>query len=304
MIMERNRNFTEGKFPIDVLWMDIEWAQQYSEWDGYEYFFFNPQNFTDSEIEQMNAEVEASDRHLTVIVDPHIKASHEYPVFADGLNYEKNSTSDNLVNVFVKSADLATTYLGDCWPSTSAYIDFLNENAQSYWGSWFNYDKFRGSNSRYHFWNDMNEPSVFDTDSKTMPLEQMHCKADGSCYQHRDVHNAYGALHSRSSFRGLLERDNNTLRPFVLTRSWHMGSQKFGAYWTGDNNAENSEVQGSMIMIIQNSIAGVHFGGADIPGFAGEPTDDLYVQFYQMGIYYPFMRAHSTLENQNREPWL
>lgn len=26
MIMERNRNFTEHKFPVDVLWMDINWA--------------------------------------------------------------------------------------------------------------------------------------------------------------------------------------------------------------------------------------------------------------------------------------
>jgi alpha 1,3-glucosidase len=26
MIMERNRNFTKYEFPVDVLWMDIEWA--------------------------------------------------------------------------------------------------------------------------------------------------------------------------------------------------------------------------------------------------------------------------------------
>jgi alpha-glucosidase (family GH31 glycosyl hydrolase) len=26
MIIERNRNFTDFKFPVDVLWMDIEWA--------------------------------------------------------------------------------------------------------------------------------------------------------------------------------------------------------------------------------------------------------------------------------------
>ena len=26
MIMERNKNFTEFGFPLDVLWMDIEWS--------------------------------------------------------------------------------------------------------------------------------------------------------------------------------------------------------------------------------------------------------------------------------------
>jgi len=47
MLMERNRNFTEHKFPVDMLWADIEWSDQYSE-GAYEYFVFNPQNFTSS----------------------------------------------------------------------------------------------------------------------------------------------------------------------------------------------------------------------------------------------------------------
>jgi len=93
----------------------------------------------------------------------------------------------------------------------------------------------------------MNEPSVFSTNSKTLPLETLHKKASGAVYEHRDVHNAYGALQQRSSFKGMLERDNNTLRPFVLTRSFFMGSQKFSAFWTGDNNSIQAEVGGSVI---------------------------------------------------------
>jgi mannosyl-oligosaccharide alpha-1,3-glucosidase len=88
----------------------------------------------------------------------------------------------------------------------------------------------------------MNEPSVFSTDTHTMPLEMLHWKADGRSFEHRDIHNAYGALHQRSSFRGLLKRDNEQLRPFVLTRSFFLGSQKFGAFWTGDNNAIEEEL--------------------------------------------------------------
>ena len=26
IMIDRNRNFTEHKFPVDVLWMDIQWA--------------------------------------------------------------------------------------------------------------------------------------------------------------------------------------------------------------------------------------------------------------------------------------
>ena len=90
-------------------------------------------------------------------------------------------------------------------------------------------------------WNDMNEPAVFDRLDGTFPPEIAH-DGDAGRVWHEEVHNAYGALHQRSSFRGLLKRDNNTQRPFVLTRSFFLGSQKFGAYWTGDNRSVFEEV--------------------------------------------------------------
>lgn len=82
-----------------------------------------------------------------------------------------------------------------------------------------------------------------------------------------------------------------------------MGSQKYGAFWTGDNVATNDEVQGSVTMLLQLGVSGHPFGGADVPGFYGDVTDDLYVQFYQLGAWYPFFRAHSHINYQNREPW-
>lgn len=197
-----------------------------------------------------------------------------------------------------------TPFYGDCWPGNSTWIDFLNENAQNYWGSLFNYNKFNGSNYLYSFWNDMNEPAVFSTDTHTMIPDAIHVKADGTELTHREVHNAYGGLHQRSSFRGLLERDSNTRRPFVLTRSFFLGSQKFGTYWTGDNRAVYEELQGSLSMILQLGNAGHPFGGSDVPGFYGEPTEDLWVMFYQLGMYYPFFRAHTHIDYPNREPWL
>ena len=41
ILMDRNRDFTEYGFPLDVVWSDIEWAQQNSTDGGYEYFKFN-----------------------------------------------------------------------------------------------------------------------------------------------------------------------------------------------------------------------------------------------------------------------
>lgn len=180
MIMERNRNFTDFGFPVDVLWMDIEWSQQNSEVGGYEYFVFNPQNFTNGEIWQMNSEIEAENRRIVVIVDPHIKVSHEYSLYADGMVLQDRADPDSgdMTNIFVRTPDFKTFY-GDCWPGNSTWIDFLNENAQEYWGSYFSYEKFHGSSYLYYFWNDMNEPAIFSTDTETMPLDNLHWKADG-----------------------------------------------------------------------------------------------------------------------------
>lgn len=72
-IMERNFNFTDFQFPVDVLVMDIQWADNYTDPAGYEYFRFNPQNFTDTDLAKMNAQVQASGRYMTTILDPHIK---------------------------------------------------------------------------------------------------------------------------------------------------------------------------------------------------------------------------------------
>lgn len=46
-------------------------------------------------------------------------------------------------------------------------------------------------------------------------------------------------------------------------------------------------------MILQLGNAGHPFGGSDVPGFLGNPDDDLFIMFYQLGAWYPFFRAHS-----------
>ena len=57
-------------------------------------------------------------------------------------------------------------------------------------------------------------------------------------------------------------------------------------------------------MLLSLSISGHPFGGADVPGFYGEPTDDIYISFYQLGAWYPFFRAHTHIDFPNRDPWL
>ena len=68
-----------------------------------------------------------------------------------------------------------------------------------------------------------------------MPKYLIHVMSDAKLVMHRNVHNAYGLMMSKATYDGLLKRDEGQQRPFVLTRSVFLGSQKYAAKWTGDN---------------------------------------------------------------------
>lgn len=70
----------------------------------------------------------------------------------------------------------------------------------------------------------MNEPAVFLGPEGTMPKSNLHGEAE-----HRDVHNLYGMLMQKATYMGLIERSNGKDRPFVLSRSFYAGTQKWGA---------------------------------------------------------------------------
>lgn len=126
----------------------------------------------------------------------------------------------------------------------------------------------------------MNEPSVFGGPEGTLPKDSLHILTDGTAIQDKDVHNTYGHLMSKATYEGLFMRDKGNLRPFILTRSVFLGSQKYAAKWTGDNRALYDELSVSINQILSLGIAGITFTGADIPGFYGQPSEDLYRMFY------------------------
>ena len=116
-------------------------------------------------------------------------------MYADGLALEAGQQqAGNYTSIFIKKSKNNKPFEGICWPWLSVWMDFLNENGQKYWESLFSYEKFLGQSSIYNFWNDMNEPSVFSTLAKTVPMGSLHYKIDGQAVEHRDIHNAYGAL--------------------------------------------------------------------------------------------------------------
>ena len=102
------------------------------------------------------------------------------------------------------------------------------------------------------FWNDMNEPSIFEVASKTMPLDTVHRIEEPGfstrTASHAEMHNVYGMLNSRATYEGLLRLAPDQ-RPFVLTRASYAGGQRYAATWTGDNTSSWEQLHLSISML-------------------------------------------------------
>ncbi|KAJ1103969.1 hypothetical protein NDU88_001385 [Pleurodeles waltl] len=273
--------FDEHDIPYDVIWLDIDHTndKRYFTWD--KVTFPHPR--------QMQDVLREKKRKLVVISDPHIKVDLKYSVYAEAKD-KGYFVKDN------KNKD----FVGICWPGSSCYLDFTNPDVQKWYSSLFAFEAYKDSTDILFIWNDMNEPSVFKAPELTMPKSNIHHGG----WEHRDVHNLYGFYQQMASAEGLIQRSGGKERPFVLTRSFFAGSQRYGAVWTGDNTAEWGYLKITIPMLLTISISGISFCGADVGGFIGDPEPELLVRWYQAGAYQPFFRGHATKDTKRREPWL
>nr|XP_031528761.1 neutral alpha-glucosidase C isoform X1 [Vicugna pacos] len=273
--------FDEHDIPYDVMWLDIEHTE------GKRYFTWDKKRFPNPK--RMQELLRSKKRKLVVISDPHIKVDPNYSVYAKAKEQ----------GFFVRNHD-GGDFEGVCWPGLSSYLDFTNPKVREWYSSLFAFSVYQGSTDILHVWNDMNEPSVFRGPELTMQKNAIH---HGN-WEHRELHNIYGFYQQMATAEGLIQRSKGKERPFVLTRSFFAGSQKYGAVWTGDNTAEWSYLKISVPMLLTLSITGISFCGADVGGFIGNPEAELLVRWYQAGAYQPFFRSHATKNTRRREPWL
>ncbi|KAK6755670.1 hypothetical protein RB195_014197 [Necator americanus] len=281
-VAQVNENFDVYDIPMDVIWLDIEHT------DGKKYFTWDPHKF--SHAKQMIDGLHVKGRKMVTIIDPHIKKDDGYFVYKDAKD----------LGLYVKKSDGATDFEGHCWPGTSSYLDFLNPETRKYWAAQFAFDRYVGSTPQLFTWNDMNEPSVFSGPEVTMDKDCLHFGG----VEHRELHNIYGFMVHSSTFQGQLDRTGGKDRPFVLTRSGFIGTQRTAAIWTGDNTAEWGHLAIAAPMLLSLSISGVPFVGADVGGFFGNPDEQLLTRWYQTAAFQPFFRAHAHIDTKRREPWL
>lgn len=281
-VREVAKGFRERSIPADVIWMDIDYM------DGFRVFTFDPVDFPDPR--GLNSDLHSMGFRSVWMLDPGIKADPDYFVYKLG----------SMHDVWVQTAEGAP-YVGDVWPGPCVFPDYTNADVRAWWGGLVRSFAKLGVDG---LWNDMNEPAVFNVESKTMPLDNVH-RADaelGGVGTHAQYHNIYGMQMVRATRDGYMDAFPER-RPFVLSRANYIGGQRYAATWSGDNTADWYHLESSVPMVINLGLSGNPFTGPDIGGFAGNGDGPMFARWMGVGALLPFARGHTGKENIDKEPW-
>jgi alpha-glucosidase len=274
------------KIPSDVVYLDIDYQ------DRNRPFTVNSKTFPN--FPGLVSDLRKQHFHLVNITDLHIAHVPDQGYAP----YDTGHAGDH----FVKKPD-GSEFVGIVWPGPAVFPDFTRAQTREWWGSLYHQFVQDGVAG---FWNDMNEPSVFDGPDKTMPLNTVHrIEEPGFATRtatHAEIHNIVGLENARGTFEGLLKLRPDE-RPFVLTRATYAGGQRYGFTWTGDNSATWNHLRLATQMALNLGISGISFVGADIGGFNGSPSPALLTRWVELAAFSPLCRDHATKGSLPHEIW-
>ena len=286
-IREIADRFRADKIPSDVLYLDIDYQ------DRNRPFTVDAQTFPN--FPGLVSDLRKQHFHLVLITDLHIAR-------APNQGYAPYDTGE-AGNNFVKKAD-GGEFVGIVWPGPAVFPDFTRARTRDWWGGLY---KEFAKNGVAGFWNDMNEPAVFDGPGKTMPLDNIHrIEEPGFATRtatHSEIHNIVGLENARATYDGLLKLRPNE-RPFVLTRATFAGGQRYGFTWTGDNSSTWNHLRLATQQLLNLGLSGISFVGDDIGGFNGSPPPDLLTRWIEVGAFNPMFRDHTTKGSLMQEVWV
>ena len=270
----------ELKIPCDAIYLDIDYMDGFRcfTWDKEK--FPNPKGLVDT--------LKAKGFQTMVIIDPGIKKDKDYSVFQEGL--EKGYFCKRIDGHYVE---------GKVWPGDCYFPDFTRPEVREWWAGL--YKGLIEETGIAGVWNDMNEPALFEVESKTFPLDVLH-DYDGHQTGHRKAHNIYGMQMARATAEGV-KKFRNGQRTLIITRSGYSGLQRYSSVWTGDNIATYEHLWLADVQAQRLAISGISFCGSDIGGFINQPSPELMMRWIQLGIFHPFCRVHSSGDHGDQEPW-
>ncbi|XP_074859780.1 sucrase-isomaltase, intestinal isoform X2 [Carettochelys insculpta] len=135
---------------------------------------------------------------------------------------------------------------------------------------------------------------------KTLCMESQQLLPDGTPVRHYDVHNLYGWSHAKPTYDAL--QNVTKERGIIITRSTYPSSGKWAGHWLGDNTAAWNQLYKSIIGMMEFSLFGISYTGADICGFFNDAEYYMCVRWMQLGAFYPFSRNHNGKGSKRQDP--
>lgn len=313
------KNYKDNQIPIDMVYMDIDYMQDYKD------FTVNPDRFPD--FPDFVQKMKQQNIHLIPIIDAGVKIEKDYDIYEEGV--EKG--------YFCKRED-GSEFVASVWPGWTHFPDVLNPEARAWFGSKYEILINQGIDG---FWNDMNEPAIFfsregiedlnqeimsyvekwDTEqifenADAIPYEVRgkierlqnnpedykrfyHC-VDGKKIRHDRVHNLYGFNMTRAASEAF-EKIAPDQKFLLFSRSSYIGMHRYGGIWTGDNQSWWSHILLNLKMMPSLHMCGFLYTGADLGGFGANTTRDLLLRWLALGVFTPLMRNHTALGTREQE---
>ncbi|NHK31019.1 MAG: DUF4968 domain-containing protein [Asgard group archaeon] len=277
-VREIAKKFREKNIPCDSIHLDIDYMR------GFRCFTWDENRFPDPA--KLSSDLRADGFKIINMIDPALKIDPEWDIYNECLSNNYHCVLPN-----------GKPYIGKVWPGKCIFPDFTNPEVRKWWGMLYKKLIDVGIEG---IWLDMAEPSLFDL-RRTMPNKVQH-DMDGKSGDHRDAHNIYGHQFAQATREGL-DKLRENYRNFIFVRSAYAGIQRYASSWTGDNFSNWIGLQQSIPMVLNMGLSGQTFVAVDIGGFSTDCNSELLIRWYQLGIFYPFCRNHSSKQSKLQEPW-
>jgi alpha-D-xyloside xylohydrolase len=256
--------------PSTVKLIDARWEEAYHS------FRFDPKKFPDPKA--MIDAIHANGNKLMLWITPWMAVDN----YTDPNNYYDACAERGYFlrtpvgKIYVSQMGMNPMLVGSC-------IDFTNPAAVAWYQEQLRYLIDLGVDAfQTDFGEQVPEDSVF-FDGRTG----------------KEMHNLYPVLYNEITYQTLQAVKPGAL---LIRSGWH-GSQKYSVIWAGDQTSDfclNSGMHSAMIAGQTAGLSGFPFWASDIGGYFGNPTDEVYMRWTQLGAFSPVMMLHGA---GKREPW-
>lgn len=159
------------------------------------------------------------------------------------------------------------------WWGNGGMMDFVQAEAADFWHDYKRQPLIEVGLIGH--WTDLGEPEMYSEGAYY----------DKGRYAHAEIHNIYNLRWSESVWRGY-QRNKVEQRPWIMSRSGTIGSQRYGVgMWSGDIGSNMQSLAATVRAHSHMSLSGIDYFGSDAGGFhrtalKGGNLSEMYTQWF------------------------